>query len=82
MERGREKMLNEGDEPELTEPYQMTLGTSACKEGAVVVVGKRTPQRKKNKGKTGTTKESDFKSRNLQKKGTMIHRNVIQDEQP
>jgi hypothetical protein len=28
---------------ELTEPYQVLLGTSACKEGVVVVVGESTP---------------------------------------
>jgi hypothetical protein len=28
--------LNEDDEPEMTEPFQMTLGTSALEEGAVV----------------------------------------------
>jgi hypothetical protein len=34
----RETPLNGDNEPELTEPYQMMLGMSACKEGAVVVV--------------------------------------------
>jgi hypothetical protein len=38
-EREKETTLNEDDEPELIKPYQMTLGTRAHKEGAVVVVG-------------------------------------------
>jgi hypothetical protein len=30
--------LTEDDEPEITEAYQMTIGTSVGKEGVVVVV--------------------------------------------
>jgi hypothetical protein len=52
---------------------------SAHKQGAVAVAGTM-----ENGGKetTGTTKESDVTSRNLRKKGMVIHHYAIQDKQP
>jgi hypothetical protein len=47
------------------------LGTSAQKEGEVIVVGAAD---KKKKETTRTTKENEVTSRNLRKKGTVIHR--------
>jgi hypothetical protein len=49
---------------------RLTLRTSACKQGAVVVVGDE------HCGKRGKTKteESDATSINLRKKGMVIHR--------
>jgi hypothetical protein len=64
----------------LTELYRVPLGTSARKEGAVVVVG---TAGKKGKEKPEQPRQNIVNSENLRKKGTVIHsgRTALRREQ-